>query len=328
MSDVLVSLKERRTPTPSRESLSVFGGLLVVAILIRMLVGNFYSVDNVSNVIRQAGILGIVTLGQALALLVGGVDLSVGAVMSVSLVMVAEFSRRGGMSLPETLLVVLAMGMLVGALNGLVIAFRNVPPFVATLAMTAVVGGGQLAYTKGVPAGSIPARLRPLGLKSFEHIPYVTMLWLVLAIVLYIITRRTTSGRHLYATGTSAVVAARAGTRTQSVIVLAYVGSGLLAAIAGIALSAYVGYVDSGIGTGYDLDSISAAVVGGVAFTGGKGGVVGACAGVLFLTILLNLVILAGINPNVQLVVRGALVIAAMAVIAVRTNRNRSERTS
>lgn len=319
----------RRHEILTKDRLTLLAAVLGSALLVKIFLGNFYSVDNVSNVLRQAGILGIVTLGQALVLLVGGVDLSVGATMSASLVLVAELSRPGELPLGLTAAVVLGMGIAVGVINGFLCAIRNVPPFIATLAMTAVIGGAQLAYTKGVPAGSIPANLRPLGLGSLGGIPYPALLWITLAALLAFLTRRTIAGRQLYATGTSVAVAVRAGVRTRLLTMAAYIGSGLLAATAGIVLSAYVGYVDPGIGTGYDLDSISAAVVGGVAFTGGKGGVVGACAGVLFLTILLNLVILAGIDPNVQLVVRGALVIAAMTVLAIRSSiTHRSEGTT
>jgi len=313
-----------RTPErlrAARGAVYLLATATVLAVLIEVWVPRFYHLDNITNVLRQAGILGIVTLGQCLVLLVAGIDLSVGAVMSASLVVVAELSRPGGLGLFSTLVVVLLLGAFVGSMNGLLVAYRGVPPFIATLAMTAVVGGAQLAYTKGVPAGAIPESLRPLGLTGIGRLPYATILWMVLAFVLFILLRRTAAGRHLYAAGTSRAVAVRSGTRTELVVLAAYIGCGLLAAVAGIVLSAYVGYVDPGIGTGYELDSISAAVVGGVAFTGGRGGVLGASLGVLFLSILLNLVILAGINPNLQLVVRGGVVIGAMAVIAVRANQ-------
>lgn len=310
---------------PPPNGVGVLVGLAVAAVAIWALQPNFYRGDNASNVLRQAGILGIVTLGQALVLLVAGIDLSVGAVMSATLVAVAELSHNG-VPLPVLVLVVLGLGFLVGCLNGLLVAYRGVPPFIATLGMTAVVAGAQLAYTKGVPAGAIPESLRPLGLSGVASIPYSTVLWIGLTAVVYVLLRRTIYGRQLYATGTAPPVAARSGARVRLVILSAYAGCSVLAATAGIVLSAYVGYVDPGVGTGYDLDSISAAVVGGVAFTGGRGGVVGAAAGVLLLTVLLNLVILAGVDPNLQLVVRGGVVIVAMALLAVRSLRAPRER--
>lgn len=298
----------------------------LAALLVLVVEPSFYRSENLSNVLRQAGILGIVTLGQTLVLLVGGIDLSVGAAMSGTLIAVAALSRSGTLPLPLVLIVVFGLGLLVGCINGVLVAYRHVPPFVATLGTTAVVAGGQLAYTKGIPAGTIPKNLRPLGLGDFAGVPYSALLWLALTGVLLVLLRGTVYGRQLYAVGTSVPVAARAGVRVRLIMLSAYIGCSLLAAAAGIVLSAYVGYVDPGVGSGYDLDSISAAVVGGVAFTGGRGGVAGAALGVLLLTVLLNLVILAGVNPNVQLIVRGGVVIAAMAVLVLRAASHPQER--
>ena len=278
----------------------------------------FFQSGNISNVLLQAGILGVVTLGQTMVLLVAGIDLSVAAVMSASLVVIASLSRVGGLSLMWIVLAALALGVLVGLVNGLLVAYKGVAPFITTLGMAAVVGGAQLAYTKGSPAGTVPDSLRPLGLDGVGLVPYAAMVWLGVAVLLWALLRLTTFGRHLYATGTSPKVAARAGVRVRLVTLSTYVACGLLAAAAGVILSAYVGYVDPGVGLGYDLDSIAAAVVGGVAFTGGRGGVVGACAGVLLLTVLLNLVILAGVDPNMQLVVRGVVIVIALAIVAFR----------
>ena len=300
--------------------------IALVAAAIWLFEPSFYHSANVTNVLRQAGILGVVTLGQTLVLLVAGIDLSVGAVMSGTLIAVAALSRPGHLPLVVVVVIVLALGVVVGCVNGLLVAYRKVPPFVATLGMTAVVAGGQLAYTKGVPAGTIPAHLRPLGLGAWGIVPYAALLWLALTGLAFILLRVTIYGRQLYAVGTAAEVASRAGARVRLITWSAYLGCSVLAAAAGIVLSAYVGYVDPGVGSGYDLDSISAAVVGGVAFSGGRGGVIGAALGVLLLTVLLNLVILAGVDPNVQLIVRGGVVIAAMATLAVRSARTPSER--
>jgi ribose/xylose/arabinose/galactoside ABC-type transport system permease subunit len=273
---------------------------------------NFFSTSSIFNVLRQAGILGIVTLGQGLVLLVAGVDLSVGATMAASLVLLAELSQGGGGSVPLALIAVLALGAAIGALNGGLITQRNVPPFVATLGMAAVVEGSRLAYTGGIPSGNIPEVLRPLGLGGFGPVPYGFMLWAVLAIVLWFVATRTTYGRKIYATGSSEEVSRRAGIKVGVITFSAYVVGGLLASIAGLVLSAYVGYVDPSVGAGYTLDSVAAAVVGGVAFTGGKGTVRGMAIGVLFITALLNLVIALDIDPNLQFVVRGVVIIVAI----------------
>jgi ribose/xylose/arabinose/galactoside ABC-type transport system permease subunit len=289
-----------------------------MAVLIQLVAPHFYNSDNLFDVLRQAAILGIVTLGQALVLLVAGIDLSVGAVMSASLILLAELSGRHDLPVFVAVLGVLAMGATVGLANGALVTVRGLPPFVATLGMAVVLQGAQLAYTRGVPGGSIPGGLRPLGLSGFGVIPYAFLLCAALAALAWVLLNRTVYGRQVYATGTNAIAARLAGVPTRRVVLSTFIACSLLAATAGTVLSAYVGYVDEYVGTGFDLDSIAAAVVGGVAFTGGKGGVGGAILGVLFVTVLLNLVVLLGVDPNLRLVVRGAVIVGAVAFFALR----------
>lgn len=290
------------------------GAVLLVAIA--LLWPSFFQNQNLTNVLRAAAILGLVTLGQTFVLLVGGIDLSVGAVMSFGLVLLADVSRNYDTAV--AVIVVLTMSLLVGSINGVLVTLRAVPPFVATLGMSIVVAGASLAYTKGVPAGDIPASLRPLGTQGVAGIPYAFVLWIAVAASVWFVLRKTRFGYHVYATGTSVRGARLAGIRTTKVTFLCYVLGSFLAAVGGIVLSAYAGYIDEYIGTGYDLDSIAAAIIGGVSFAGGEGSVLGVVAGVLFVTVLLNLVILAGLDPNLQLVVRGTILILAVAVFVAR----------
>jgi ribose transport system permease protein len=293
-----------------------WAAFLVLVIVTYFFAPSFFSSSSIFNVLRLAAILGIVTLGQGLVLLVAGVDLSVGATMAASLVLLAEVGRAGGGSVLTALFAVLVLGAVIGALNGSLVTLRKVPPFIATLGMAAVVEGGRLAYTGGIPSGNIPEVLRPLGLRGFGPLPYAFILWAGLAIVLWFALTRTTYGRKLYATGSSEEVARRSGIKVGLITFSAYVLGGLLASIASLILSAYVGYIDPSVGAGYTLDSVAAAVVGGVAFTGGKGTVRGMAIGALFITALLNLVIVLDVDPNLQFVVRGVVIILAVAYMA------------
>ena len=293
--------------------------IAVAGVAIAMLVPEFYHRGNLFNVLRQVAILGIVTLGQALVLLVAGIDLSVGAVIGVTLTVLATGGSAG---IVPAVLLALAIGALIGSVNGALVTVREVPAFVATLGMAVLLEGARLAYTKGSPSGDIPAGLRPLGLSGFGVVPYAFLLFAVLAAALWVLLNRTSHGRRIYATGTNEVTARLAGVRVRWVVFSTYVLCSVLAVVAGIVLSAYVGYVDRYIGAGFDLDSIAAAVVGGVAFVGGKGRVGGVILGVLFVTVLLNLVVLIGIDPNVRLVVRGVVIVAAVAFFTLRQPRD------
>jgi ribose/xylose/arabinose/galactoside ABC-type transport system permease subunit len=291
-------------------------GIPVVAaglacILLAILEPGFFRAANLHVLMQQCSVLGIVTLGQLLVLLVGGIDLSVGAVMNATLITIAVMNRHQP-HLAASIVLSLLLGSGVGLVNGLLVSLRDVPPFAATLGMLACVQGAILVYTKGIPAGNIPSSLRPVALDGVGIVPYSLIICIAIGLVLLIVLRRGTYGRKIYAVGRSPGVARRVAISTTNIRISAYLLCGLFAAMAGIILSAYVGYVDPEIGGNYNLESIAAAVVGGVAFTGGEGGVIGALTGVLFLLALLNVVTLSSLNPFMQLIIQGVVMLVAV----------------
>jgi ribose/xylose/arabinose/galactoside ABC-type transport system permease subunit len=293
---------------------------LLTAVLIAAFEPNFYRSQNQHVLMQQVSVLGLVTLGQLLVLLVAGIDLSVGAVMNATLIVIAELNRNQD-RLALSLVLCLALGAAVGLVNGLLVSYRNVPPFAATLGMLAVIEGAILVYTKGVPAGQIPSSLRPVALSGVGIVPYSLLICLGVAALLTFVLRRGTYGRQIYAVGRSPEVARRAAISTTTIRVSAYVVCSVLAATAGIILSAYVGYVDPKIGGNYNLESIAAAVLGGVAFTGGEGGALGALAGAVFLLGLLNVVTLSSLNPFMQLIVQGVVMLVAVSAFQLLNKR-------
>lgn len=309
------------TDVVTRQHYLLILGVMIAAVLLRLFVPSFYNSDNVFNVLRQASILGMVALGQTLVLLVAGIDLSVGAVIGVTVVTLAEFSQGGTLALVPAIATVLVISAAIGALNGLLVTVRNVPPFITTLGMAVLVDGARLAYTRGVPSGNIPSSIRPLGLSGFSVIPYAFLLWLALSVLLWLVLNRTTYGRRIYATGTNREAARLAGVSVDRVVWSAYVICSVFAGLGGLVLSAYVGYVDRYLGVGFDLDSIAAAVVGGTSFVGGRGGIPGTIGGVFFLEVLLNVLVLVGLNPNLQLVVKGVVIVAAVGTYSYRQRR-------
>jgi ribose/xylose/arabinose/galactoside ABC-type transport system permease subunit len=291
----------------------VIGAALLSAAMIAIFEPAFYRSQNQHVLMQQISVLGLVTLGQLLVLLVAGIDLSIGAVMNATLIVIAVMNRHED-RLVLSLLLCLLLGAGVGLVNGLLVSLRSVPPFAATLGMLACIEGGILVYTKGVPAGQIPDSLRPVALSGIGIVPYSLIICLVVAALLTVALRRGTYGRRIYAVGRSPEVARRAAISTTGVRISAYVICSVLAATAGIILSAYVGYVDPKIGGNYNLESIAAAVLGGVAFTGGEGGALGALAGAIFLLALLNVVTLSSLNPFAQLIVQGVVMLVAVSV--------------
>jgi len=297
----------------------------LVAVLLVVFEPGFYRTANLHVLMQQWSVLGLVALGQLLVLLVAGIDLSVGAVMDASLIIIALMNRNGD-HLLASLVLCICFGAGVGLVNGLLVSLRDVPPFAATLGTLACIEGGILVYTKGIPAGNIPDSLRPVALSGVGIVPYSLIICLVIAAVLMFVLQRTTYGRKIYAVGRSPEVAHRAAISTTQVRVAAYVMCSVLAALAGIVLSAYVGYVDPKIGGNYNLESIAACVLGGVAFTGGEGGVIGVLAGALFLRVLVNVLTLSSLNVFTQLIVQGAVMLVAVAAFQVIKRRTALER--
>jgi ribose/xylose/arabinose/galactoside ABC-type transport system permease subunit len=296
----------------------------VVAALLAVVEPAFYRPANLHVLMQQYAVLGLVTLGQLLVLLVRGIDLSVGAVMNGSLIIIALMYHNNQSAVAASLALCVAFGAAVGLVNGLLVSVRDVPPFAATLGMTACVQGAILVYTKGIPAGNIPASLRPVALAGVGIVPYSLIICLAIAGILMFVLKMGTYGRRIYAVGRSPEAARRVGISTTAIRVSAYVICGTLAALAGIVLSAYVGYVDPSIGGTYNLESIAAAVLGGVSFLGGEGGIAGALIGVLFLLAVLNVTTLSSLNPFLQLMVQGAVMLLAVSLIQIvkaRTGR-------
>lgn len=307
---------------------SVFGGtfgltlsrygaytaLLVVGLVAAVVTPRFYTPANLINVLQGASALGIVSLGQTLVILAAGIDLSVGSVMGLSMVVAAAMTAGSDTLVGPAIVVSLALGGVIGLVNGLLVTVRNVPSFVATLGMLVFIDGVRVAYTKGVPSGGIPPFLVTLGAGKLGPLPYSLLIWVALCALLLLVLHKTPFGQRLYATGGNPVAARLSGVLVGRVVTTCFVVSGILASAAGLLLSGFIGYVDRYIGTGFDLNSIAAVVVGGTSFAGGRGGIGGTIAGVLLITALGNIVLLAGLSQPYQLIVNGMIIVAAAAL--------------
>ena len=296
-----------------------YGVYIALALLLfaaAFLTPKLFQVDTIAIVMRQASQLGIVAIGQTMILLVAGLDLSVGGVIVMTSVAVAEVSNgRDEMVLPA-ILVSLGLGVIVGLGNGLLVTKRRVPPFVATLGMLVLVQGATQAYTRGVPGGFVPEVLGMVNRSwSFLSIPLV--LWLGLNAIFIFILRRTGYGRRVYAVGSNIEAARLSGIPVDAIRISVYIFGACFAVVSGVVLTGYVGYVDRFIGTGLELDSIAAAVVGGTAFVGGRGGLLGTIAGVLIIQILSTMAVLMGLDVEVQFIIKGLVILGAVTLYSV-----------
>jgi ribose/xylose/arabinose/galactoside ABC-type transport system permease subunit len=268
---------------------------------------------NLANVTRQASPLLVLAVAQTIVLVSRGIDLSQAAVMQAAAIGLVVWVGSG-VPVGVAFLGVLALGAGIGLLNGVFVSYGRMPPFIATLAVGITVTGVRLVTTGGTASGSVPPFVRQLAVGRVGGIAYGVIVAAGIAFLVHVVTRRTTAGRRLYAVGANPEVSRASGIRVPSVLIATYTGAGFLAAFAGLLLAGNVGFADRNIGTGAELDSIAAAVIGGATFAGGQGTVVGTVAGVVVLSLLLNLVLLLGLPAGVQEVVKGVVIIGGLAM--------------
>jgi ribose transport system permease protein len=271
---------------------------------------------NLLEILRQAAPLGLVAIGQTVALLIGGIDLSVSPLITLTNVLAAGMMVGGDGTIPLTLCVVILVALLVGAANGLLIVFIRIPPIITTLAMGIILQGAYYIYTRGAPIGNIAPGFRVIAEGRLLGLPWAMIIWIAAIAVSSLLLKKTRYGRRLYATGASPRISRLSGLPHRLTIVSAYMLSSLFACFAGLMLSAYIGVASTSVGNDYDLSSIAATVIGGTTFVGGEGGIAGTVAGVLVLTILGGLLTIINISDAGKLIVQGAIIILMMAAQA------------
>ena len=312
------TIKDKRTYKFRQiiEQYGVYLTLVILLIISALITPNMFENETLAVMFRQCAQLGIIAIGQTMVMLVAGLDLSIGGVIVMTSMVVAEVSNGRNEMIPFAILIALIVGMIIGLCNGLLITIRKVPPLVATLVMLFLVQGVQQAFTRGVPSGFVPEALGVVN-KSWGFISIPLLLWIILNGLFLIILRRTSYGRRIFAVGSNPEAARLNGLPVNLIKISVYILSSLLAVISGVILTGYVGYVDRFIATGLDLDSIAAAVVGGTSFFGGKGKLMGTIAGVLIIQILSTMVVLIGLDIETQFIIKGLIILAAVSLYSI-----------
>jgi ribose transport system permease protein len=290
--------------------------ILIVTIgLVSVISEPFRSDINVGNLLAVMAPLIIVACGQCMVVLLGGIDLSVGSVMSLATVVAASYTSFGG-DFAANVGIVLGIGLAVGLVNGLGVIL-GINPLIMTLSTLAFAKGAALLVLSS-PGGSLASTMNDVLNIGVGLIPlFFFVLAVVIAIVLWYVLSATTIGRHIYAAGGSIPNAAKSGIHWKRTTILIYAVSGLLAAVAGLALLGRVFTGDPLSGDPYTLDSITAVVLGGVALTGGRGSLLGAVAGAMLLALIDNLFNIFNIFSYYQYVAKGLILIVALLLYSV-----------
>ncbi|MFI6316706.1 ABC transporter permease [Nonomuraea sp. NPDC050556] len=308
----------RVTDSPARAVFAALGLLLVVGwIIVAADGGQFLSQENIVGIQQRSAALGIVAVGQTLAILAGSLDLSVAVLISLSSLVAAEV--MGAYGVLAGIGAVLGVSALTGLVNGLVITKLKVHAFIATLGVTLIIKG-VLDYRYDGPAGQVPASFQHLGYDRIGPVPISALLWAAIAVAAWFLLRRTTIGYRIFAVGGDPEVARLSGVRTDRVVVVTHILCSLCAGVAGLLLASRLGAGAPTVGTdgGYDLESIAAVVLGGTALAGGRGGVAGTVGGVLVLAVLDSVFNQLEVNSFAKDVVRGVVLVAALAIYARR----------
>jgi len=295
-----------------RQNLAVLGTLVVVCVITAAINPVFIQPTNLINVIRQIAILGIIASGQAMLMISGGIDLSVGALVSLAGVIVGK-TMVSGYGEGTAILVGIGVGVVVGLVNGTIIAKTKVQPFIATLGVMSILQGLALVVTNGRQIPNLGGKIfEPIGGGMIGFVPVPVIILLVVVLLSHFVLSRTKYGRSLYAMGGNEETAYLSGINVTLLKVVAYTVTGMLTGLAAVVLTSRIGAALPVMGTGYELQSIAAVVIGGVSLSGGRGGMLGAFLGVLLLGVISNALNLLNVSSHFQNIAVGLVILVAV----------------
>ena len=304
--------------------LNRFGLLLVILVGIVVMSAIspvFFTAVNFTNVLYVSSVVAVVAIGQMFVLLVGGIDLSVGAVVAISSVFVVGLTTESGLPTWLAVIICLSMGAVIGFVNGFVTTKFHISSLIVTLGMMSIARGIAYIYTGGSNLAPIPADLAAVGNSTIAGIPVFIIFAIVIAIIAHIALGHTRFGRSVYAVGGNKVAARFSGIRSDRIQILAFMVSSILAAVGGLMITVRLGAGSATAGTGLELVVIAAVVIGGTSLFGGEGRVTGTLLGVLLLGLVQNSINLLAVPANFDLVVSGVVIILAAGVDVYRRLR-------
>ncbi|MBS1600846.1 MAG: ribose ABC transporter permease [Bacteroidetes bacterium] len=310
-----------------RQTISRFQSLIALFILcfvISLLSDKFLTATNIWNVMRQISVNICISVGMTLVVLTAGIDLSVGSILALCGAITAGLLKNGieipshnlyiGFTIFGAIITGLLGGSLLGWFNGWAITKFKVPPFAATLAMLTIARGLTMLWTKGFPISNLGEKFASLGTGWFLGIPSPVWISGIIVFIAIIITNKTKLGRYIYAIGGNESAATLSGINIKKIKIAVYTIAGALAAVGGILVTSRLDAAQPNAGTGYELDSIAAVVIGGTSLSGGRGSVMGTVLGAVIIGVLNNGLVLLNVSPFWQQVVKGFVILIAVVI--------------
>lgn len=304
-------------------------GSLIALILLILVIGcispEFRTLNNFLSLMRQSSINGLIAFGMTMVILTGGIDLAVGSILGLTASLCAGMITRMGVPVPLAMLLTLIAGIAFGGISGLLITKGRLQPFIATLVTTTAYRGLTLIYTNGRPISNLSRSEYALsgtlvffGRGNIAGIPFPIIIFLIVFAIFFAVLNKTTMGRKVYAVGSNYKCAQLAGISITKVKMAVYCTSGLMAALSGLILLSRLNSAQPTLGTGYEMDAIAAAALGGTSMSGGRGKVTGTLIGILVIAVLNNGLNILGVSSYYQDVVK-----AIVILIAVLLDKNR-----
>ncbi len=287
--------------------------LLIVFAVFYIFFPIYRTSTNISNLLIQIVPLAIVALGQAVVMIGGGVDLSVGSVISLTTIIAANLMGSSASGIIFGLVIVFSSAIIIGLINGFICNETHIPPLIVTLSMSYIVQGVVLWY-RNTPGGSVPKVFSSALLYRFNILSVPVIIAIIIYIAFSLFMSRSVFGLHTYATGENELYARMAGVNIKKVRIITYIISSCFAGVAGLILASRIGSGAPLIGSPFTLESLTAVIIGGITFAGGDGFVIGALGGSAIIGMINNALNISGVEPFYQYIFRGSLLIIAMII--------------
>lgn len=295
----------------TKQLLSTLSGLVILIIVFGLFNSNFVTFSNLFNVLVQATPIVLIAIGQTFILITGGIDLSIGSNIALAGVACAML-MKSGVPIPAAIAVGVLVGAVVGILNGTLITYAKLPPFIVTMGTMTAIRGLALTITEGIPISGLPDAFNQIGTGKILGIPTPIYIMVVFAVVFGFILAKTKTGRYTYALGSNFDAARLSGVNANIALIKVYMFSGILASVAGLIMAARIISAPPSAGEGYELDAVASSVIGGASTMGGEGTIMGTVIGAFIICVLRNGLNLVGVSPFIQKIVIGLVIIGAV----------------
>lgn len=296
-----------------KSNMTAIGAVLILMIILASVFSPYFlDIYNLQSLIRDLAFVGMIGIGQSLLLLIGELDLSVGKIASLCGIMSGMMMVYWGWNPYLSLILALVFGLILGAINGLIITKLRLNAMVATIGMQGVYGGINLVLTKGKAITGIPSSIHIFGKGNLGPIPFPFIFTLIILALILFLVKKTKTGRYIYAIGNNKEASKILGIKVDKIRVFIYAIVGLISSLAGVLYVARLGSAQSSIGENWPMNSIASSVIGGVALTGGIGNPAGALIGAAIISIIQNMIVLFGVSVYWQSAVSGFVVVIAI----------------